>query len=247
MRDYNWTTIEKYYEGDLTPSELAAFKTLIKNGKDFEEVVDLYGDIENSISSRMIHKEEEDDLNSTLKALGNKYVKKEKLEKKSILISLKRYGKYMVAASLVLFATLFYFKNSKGLYEDFAKHPNLDIVVRGNIDVHLVNVQKAFNTKNYALAEQELSIILAKDKDNTKVELQLYLAISLMEQDKFTLADSILEKIEKGNSIYKNKAIWNLGLSKLKQKDFESCKTVLKTLPENAEDYDLAQKLLGKL
>lgn len=247
MKDYNWATIEKYFEGDLTPGELAAFKTLMRNGKDFEEVVDLYRDIENSVSSRMINEEEENNLNNTLKVLGNKYVKKEKLEKKSILIRLKPYAKYMVAASLVLFATLFYFKNNKGLYTDFAKHPNLDIVVRGNIDVHLINAQKAFNAKNYTLAEQELSIILAKDKANTKVELQLYLAISLIEQDKFTLADSILEKIQKGNSIYKNKAIWNLGLSKLKQKDFEACKTVLKTLPVNAEDYDLAQKLLGKL
>lgn len=245
MKDYNWATIEKYFEGDLTLGELAAFKTLMKNGKDFEEVVDLYRDIENSISSRMINEEEENDLKSILKGLGDKYVKKEKTEKKSILISLKPYGKYMVAASLVLFATLFYFKNNKGLYTDFAKHPNLDIVVRGNIDVHLVNAQKAFNAKNYTLAEQELSVVLAKD--NTKVELQLYLAISLIEQDKFTLADSILEKIEKGNSIYKNKAIWNLGLSKLKQKDFESCKAILKALPVNAEDYDLAQKLLGKL
>jgi len=84
-------------------------------------------------------------------------------------------------------------------------------------------------------------------EDATKVELQLYLAICLVEQNKFELADSILTKIIKGNTIYKNKAIWNLGLSKLKQKDYSSCKLVLTSLPKSADDYTQAAKILKKL
>ena len=48
-------------------------------------------------------------------------------------------------------------------------------------------------------------------------------------------------------SIYKNKAIWYLALSKLKQKDFTACKEILLTLPKSSEDYDNAQKILNKL
>ncbi len=245
MKDYNWNTIEKYFAGDLTPSELAAFETLLKNGKDFKEVVELYQDIENTLTSRVTNMQEENDLRNTLEDLGKIHIKKE-TTKTAKVFKLKPYIKYVVAASLVLFATLFYLNNSNtGLYADFAKHPNLDLVVRGNTNAHEVNAQKAFNAKNYALAEQELSILLAAD--STKVELQLYLAISLMEQNKFVLAESILEKIKNGNSIYKNKAIWNLALCKLKQKDFKACKQILKTLPKEAEDYETAQKLLHKL
>lgn len=245
MKEYNWSTIEKYFEGDLSPSELAAFETLMKNGKDFKEIVDLYEEIENSLTSRANNQKEENDLRNTFEDLGKVYIKSDVNEKKSKIFSLKRISTYLVAASLVVFASLFYYNNSKISYSDFANHPNIDLVVRGNTNEHLVKAQDAFNVKNYKLAATEFQIII--DKDATKVDLQLYLAISLIEQNKFVLADSILEKIKVGKSIYKNKAIWYLALSKLKQKKYVVCKEILMTLPKESEDYEKAKKIINKL
>lgn len=61
------------------------------------------------------------------------------------------------------------------------------------------------------------------------------------------MADGILTKIAQGNSVYKDKAIWNLALSKLKQKDLESCKKILNRLPKDADNYIKAKELLKKL
>ncbi len=245
MKEYNWSTIEKYFEGDLSPSELAAFKTLMDNGKDFKEIVDLYEEIESSLTSRASTQEEENGLRNTLEDFGKVYIKADVNEKKSKIFSLKKISTYLVAASLVVFASLFYYNHSKISYDDFANHPNLDLVVRGNTSEHLIKAQDAFNAKKYKLAANEFQIIL--NEDAAKVDVQLYLAISLIEQNKFDKADGLLEKIIDGKSIYKNKAIWNLALSKLKQKKYVACKAILTTLPKESEDYDNAKKIIEKL
>jgi hypothetical protein len=50
-----------------------------------------------------------------------------------------------------------------------------------------------------------------------------------------------------GNSVYKDKATWYLALSYLKQDKKAACKSTLKEIPVDAEDYDKAQKLLNNL
>ena len=57
----------------------------------------------------------------------------------------------------------------------------------------------------------------------------------------------VFQELKSGNSIYKNKAIWNLALSKLKQKDYKSCKEILLTIPADYENYDQVQELLQEL
>lgn len=242
MKDYNFLLIEKYIKGDLTPEELDSFKILMKNGKNFAKDVALYQEIENSLTSRTINQEEENELKNSLKNLGNEFITKSNKPKVFIL---KRYGKYLVAASLVIFATVFWLNNENPTYGEFANYENLDMVVRGSSNVKALKAQHAFNTKNYENALKEFNVLLEKDKLN--VELKLYKAISLVELDKFKEADAIYLRISLGNSIFKNKAIWYLALSKLKQKDYKACKKALKSLPEDAEDYETAKKLLDKL
>ena len=252
MKDYDYITIDKYLNGELTVEELAVFEEKLKTDSDFTNEVKLYQEIDNSLSTRMSNYKQENDLRNTLEDLSAKFAN-ETLEKreersdknKSKVFSLKHYGKYLVAASLVIFASLFFFNQGEPNYGDFAKHETLDLVVRGDSSKHLIDAQDAFNTKDYATAEKEFRALLYLD--HTKVELQLYLGICLIEQNEFKKAESILEKIKNGNSVYKNKAIWYLALSKLKQKDYKSCKTYLISIPKDAENYNNAQKLLKKL
>jgi hypothetical protein len=60
-------------------------------------------------------------------------------------------------------------------------------------------------------------------------------------------AEMLLNEIQHGTSIYKNKAIWYSALSELKQKNLEECKSLLRQIPEDSEDYDKAQELLKEL
>jgi hypothetical protein len=60
-------------------------------------------------------------------------------------------------------------------------------------------------------------------------------------------AEAVFTTLKTGNSIYKNKAIWSLALSKLKQKDYKTCKELLLTIPEDYEGNDQVDALLEEL
>jgi hypothetical protein len=253
-KEIDYLEIENYLLGELDNEQLLAFKKRLDNDTDFAKEVALYTEINTTLSSRFSSYNEENKLRNTLEDLGTIHISKpisnqinnELKKKEPKVFSLKKYSKYMVAASLILFASLLWINmNTNPTYSDFVTYETIELTVRGDNNEHLLKAQKTFNNKDFSKAQKELEILL--QEDSTKVELQLYLAISLIEQNKFDLADSILIKIIKGNTVYKNKAIWNLALSKLKQKDYTSCKEILQSLPPEADDYVKANKLLDKL
>ena len=86
-----------------------------------------------------------------------------------------------------------------------------------------------------------------KEKDKKTVERQYFYGISLLETNKTTEAEVIFKELQSGNSSYKNKAIWGLALAKLKQKEYNSCKNLLLTIPSDYENYEQVQKLLKEL
>ena len=250
-KEINYLEIEKYLLGELEGKELLNFEKRLKDDTDFPKEVALYKEVNNTLSSRFSDYKEENELRNTLEDLGNIHINSNKqqteIKQKEVKVfSLQKYAKYLVAASLVLFASLLWMNSDKTInYNDYAKHDLMELTVRGTNKVHIAKAEKAFNNKEYAVAEKELSFLLKED--STKVELQLYLAICMIEQNKFELADGMLHKIIKGSSVYKNKAIWNLALSKLKQKDYTACKKLINTLPKDADNYSQAQKLLSNL
>ncbi len=254
MENFNYLEIDKYLNGELTEKELMTFREKLKTDTDFANEVKLYQEIESKLTSKMSNQKEENDLRNTLEDLSLVFSEKEgktKSEKQKVkkqeskVFSLKRYSKYMVAASIILIATILWKNSINPIYSDFANHESIDLVVRGNSDKNLINAQDAFNSKDFVTAEKELRTLLYLDR--TKVELQLYLGICLLEQNKYEKAESIFNKIATGKSIYKNKAIWYMALSKLKQKDYKSCKVYLKQIPKDAEDYQNAKKLFVRL
>jgi len=253
-KDIDYLEIENYLLGELDNEQLLAFEKRLKEDSDFAKEVTLYKEINTTLSSRFSSYDEENKLRNTLEDLGTIHISKpisnqikDKFKKKEIKVfSLKKYSKYLVAASLVLFASLLWMNsNDNPAYKDFANFEIIELTVRGDNNKHLANAQKAFNNKDFKLAQKEFEILL--QEDSTKVELQLYLAISLIEQNKFELADSILTKIINGKTVYINKAIWYLSLSKLKQKKHKECKGLLKTISKESDEYLNAKKLLSKL
>jgi len=253
MEKFNYLEIENYLNGKLAGSELDVFTERLNSDKEFASEVELYKEISNSLHSRAQSFKEENDLRNTLEDLGKMNLKKEVNGKaetegeksKTKIFTLKRVSRFLVAASLVMFTTLMLIQNGKPTYTDFVNHQKMDLIVRGDSISTFIKVQAAFNAKDYGLAENELKKLIKEEK--TKVELQMYLGICLLEQDKFEMAENIFKKIAAGDSIYKNKANWYLALSKLKQEDYKNATNFANLLPKDAEDYDLAQKLLDKL
>ncbi|MFM9826970.1 tetratricopeptide repeat protein, partial [Flavobacterium sp.] len=164
--------------------------------------------------------------------------------KKAKVISLRSW-KYSVAASVAILIGLFVFmQNNNPNFEDYNQHENAYFTERGNEDTQLKLAQDAFNAKKYKEAVANFELIL---KEKKSPEMQLFYSISLLEDNQFQKAEIQLMDLKLGNSIFKNKAIWYLALSKLKQKEYKSCKEILLTIPDDFEDYDQVQQLLNEL
>ena len=241
--DYLW--MDKYLSNELQGEELEAFKKRLKEDTSFNEAFKLYQETHKTLENRIGNQQEIVQLKNTLAQLGEKHISNKEIKKVKVL-SLQRYAKYMVAASVILVASILWFKQSKPSYKDYNHFENIELTVRsGSSNEHLKKAEDAFNTKNYAEAEKELETLLNEDK--TKVSLQLYLAVCLLEQNKLNKAEKILKNIQKGKSIYKSKATWYLALSKLKREDYKACEKYLKMIPEDAYEYKDAQSLLKQL
>lgn len=149
--------------------------------------------------------------------------------------------KYLIAACVIAVFGIFTFNQfSNPTYSDFNDYNAISLNVRSENDALLQTAESAFNNKYFAKAEDAFRGLIELDKENA--ELKLYRGIS-----NFELAESILNEISVGNSAYKNRAICYLALSKLKQKKCKAALEILKTHPEDADDYKQAQKLIKKL
>ncbi len=248
MNEKDAQFIEQFLNNELNETEVKTFNFRLKNDVDFAKEFNLYKEVNDTLSKRFSDKDRENELKETLTILGEKYVKpnKNNSDAKPKIFFLQRYNKFLVAASLVIFATLLWFNDSKPNFSDYANYPNLELTTRSTTaNNHIKKAENSFNNKDYEAAQKELEILLKTDR--TKVELQLYLAICLMEQNHFNKADKLLKKISNGNSVYKDKAIWYLALSKLKQERYKKCKEYLKKIPKDSSEYADAQDLLSRL
>jgi hypothetical protein len=128
-------------------------------------------------------------------------------------------------------------------YSDYNQHDTALFMERSVGDQNLKAAQEAFNAKDYKKA------VVAFDKitDFRDPELQLFYAISLIETNNYPEAQLFLDQLRNGNSVYKHKATWYLALSYLKQDKKEACKSTLKEIPADAEDFEKAQELLNDL
>lgn len=241
---YLW--MEQYLNDELSSEEKQLFEQKLQEDKSFKKEFELFKDLYKTYDNRIGNAKKTAQLKNTLAQLGNQYIKKEESNKDTKVISLSGYAKYFVAASLLLLAGIIFLKKGKPTYSDYTNFDKMEVTVRSTeTNEHLIKAADAFNTKNYKEAAKELEILLKEDK--TKVTLQLYLAVSLMEQNEYKKAEKILKKISKSDSVYKSKALWYLALSKLKQQDYKACAKYLKRIQKGAPEYDDAQGLLKQL
>lgn len=244
MKEDIYILFDNYINNELSNSEVTSFKNRLQSDTDFKQEFEIYKALENSLNSKFNTKEETA-LRKTLSNLGSKYInsKDSSTKKKGTLISMVNYKQLMVAASIALLVGLFLFNNGTPVYSDFANHNSLELVVRSENNETILKAEKAFNSKNYKEALDYLTLL----PNQNDTEIKLYKGISYLELNNYVEADIIFDAISSGNSAFKNTAMWYKALSMLKQEQFEACKYVLQTIPESADEYKQAKKLLRKL
>lgn len=245
MEDRDYILFEDYLTNELNEDQKTAFEKRLKEDKDFREAFELYQSTSRFLSHKFSNPEERESFKRNLNKISNSYSKTHE-----VVVNKTRYfkpWKLAIAASLLVLMGVFYSQwfSSSPQYQDFADHPEINITVRGNNQPLKKKAEKAFNTENYKEAIPLFKSILIDEPKN--IELQLYLSISLIEQDKFKEADSTLKSILESPNAYSNQVKWYAALSQLKQGDYEMTKVYLELITEDAMEYDQAQDLIHEL
>ena len=243
MDDQDYILFENYLLGELSKEEIVAFETRLETDSKFKESFNTYKELTSFLEHKFENEAASTAFQTNLKNISIAYFDKQESPVKSIKF---KPWLYATAASVVLLISIVLFNNlSTPVYSDYAKYDSISLTVRGEQDALLHTAENAFNAKDFAKAEEAFKSLMVLDKDN--VELQFYRGVANVELNKFETAEKLLLSLSKGQSVYKNKAKWYLALSNLKQEEYDECIEILKTIPEDADEYKQAQKLIKKL
>ena len=244
MQEQDYILFEAYLSGSLDAESIQEFEARLQTDAEFKEAFDVYQQADAFLDHKFHNEEQSQSFRDNLEQISSGYFEKEVIpEVKKVRINPWYYS--VAAAVILLFGVVIAQQFSNPTYDDFADYGTISLTVRGVENDLRAPAEKAFNQKDYKNAEKYLSQLLQADQDN--YELQLYLAVSLVELNKYDKADALYKNIIQSPSVYKNTALWYMALSKLKQNKTVESSQILKSIPEDAEDFDRAQKLLRKL
>lgn len=240
MNEERYIEFNQYLDNEMSIEEKNNFEKQLSEDQELVSSFEIFKELNQHLSNKFGNATELESFKQNLKSISHEHFK----VKKSKIITFKPW-QYSVAASVAILIGLFVFmQNNQPAFEDYDQHENAYFTERGNADNQLKLAQDAFNANNYKEAITNFDLVL---KQNTSPEIQLFYAISLLEDNQFQKAELQLMDLKLGNSIFRNKAIWYLALLKLKQKDYKSCKEFLNSIPKDYENYNQVQELLDKL
>ncbi|MNX51726.1 Anaphase-promoting complex, cyclosome, subunit 3 [compost metagenome] len=175
-----------------------------------------------------------------LTRISDKYFNK----KKHKVASLKPWYFAVAISIIVMFGLFFFDYRHYPNFEDYNHPESAYFTERGVSEAILKQAENNFNGKRYETAIPIFEMIL---KENNSDEIKYFYAVSLLQVSKYVKAETIFKELEAGNSVYKEKAKWNLALSKLKQGKYKECKAVLETISQDYEDYEDVEHLREEL
>ena len=244
MDDRDYILFEDYISHSLTESERESFDNRLKEDDSFREAFELYKETSAFLEHKFSDKTEREAFKANLSKISRTQSRRTKTTSKKI--KLLHPWKLAVAASMLIIAGLFYSQwFTTPVYSDYADYPLISLAVRGDTNQNAIEAETAFNSQNYKKAIPLLKKLVEAEPENR--EVQLFLAVSLVEENAFAEADMLFNSLLQKPSAYLNQARWYAALSKLKQKKYSETKALLLLIPEEAEEYTQAKKLLKKL
>lgn len=231
--------IRRYFNGELSSSELADFENQMKANPDFAKEVEAFEATRNAIKLS-----EKKRLKSQLQAIEKKRASKRLLPRLAI------------AATILLLITagglIWWNQRTQNASELFAEHyapyPNIYAPITRDID-SLTSVEKAFTeyelghyTKAEELLQQEL-----KNEENG--DIQFYLAVTHIQLENYELAEQELSAINASETRYYPQVLWYRALIQLKKNNTEKARALLSELDQMNSGYktDTVKSLLDKL
>ncbi|PZX93875.1 tetratricopeptide repeat protein [Flavobacterium aquariorum] len=240
MNEEHFLEFDEYLQGEMTVEDQLAFEQQLKDQPDLAMAFETYKEMHLHLENKFGQTDELNAFKKNLKGISKEHFKKSKPK----VIALRPWY-YVVAASVaVLFGLFFLNQNSNPTFEDYNQPETAFFTERGEANSNLKLAQDAFNAKRYKEAISFFETILKVDKS---AEIQYFYGVALLEENKLPEAETVFAALKTGNSIYKNKAIWSLALTKLKQKDYKACKELLLMIPEDYEGNDQVDALLNDL
>ena len=239
MNEERYILFGQYLENELSEEEKTNFEKQLSGDPELASAFEIFKELNLHLENKFGNEQDLKAFKKNLKSISKEHFK----SKKSKVVAFKPW-QYAIAASIAILVGLFVFQNINPSFEDYNNPEMATFVERGDVNENLKLAQDAFNAKNYKTAIPYFEMVL---KEKKSPEIQYFYAISLLEDNQFQKAETNLSELKSGTSVYKNKAIWYMALSKLKQKDYDSCKAILLTIPDDFEDYDQVQELLNEL
>ena len=239
MNEERYIVFGQYLENELSAEEKTNFEKQLAEDQEVASAFEIFKELNLHLEHKFGNATELNAFKKNLKSISKEHFK----AKKPKVVAFKPW-QYAIAASVAILVGLFFFQNINPSFDDYNNPEMATFIERGDINENLKLAQDAFNTKNYNAAIPYFEAVL---NENKTPEIQYFYAVSLLEDNQFQKAETNFSELQSGTSIYATKATWYLALSKLKQKEYKSCKEILLTIPDDFEDYDQVQELLNEL
>lgn len=240
MNEENYILFDQYLQEELSDAEKITFENELLENQELAAAFAAFKEANEQLEVKFGFETERNAFVDNLKSISEKQFSAPKTK----VVQFKPWM-YMAAASVVLLFGVFVFNsNSNPSFNDYNQYENAYFTERGDAVANVKQLETAFNDKKY---QEAIPLFEALLKENKTAELQYFYGVALLETNKTKEAEVVFNELKSGNSIYKNKAIWSLALSKLKQKEYKVCKEILLTIPADYENYDQVQKLLNDL
>lgn len=122
------------------------------------------------------------------------------------------------------------------LYAAYFDIPRENISVRDtDLDPQLAEATRSFSEKDYVSAAESFQQFL--DENPNEIPVLFFYAVSLMAIEKYDEAQPVLTEIQNQESVYRNAAMWYLGLLHLRNNDREKAKPFFEQLKNDSNNY----------
>ncbi|WP_394774373.1 tol-pal system YbgF family protein [Flavobacterium sp.] len=241
MNEERYILFDQYLQGEMTVEEKDNFEKQLSENHELSSEFETFKEVQLRLTTKFEFEEEREAFAANLTTISEKHFNTHINKPKVVLM---RPWYYAAAASIIVLFGLFFFDYNNPTFADYDNPEPATFVERGDLNTTLNKAQTAFNDGKYAVAIPLFEEIL---KENNIPEIKYFYGVSLLEESKYNKAEAIFNELKSGTSVYKEKAKWNLALSKLKQKKYKECEEILQTISQDYENYDDVEKLLDEL
>lgn len=240
MNEERYILFDQYLQSEMTAAEKSDFEKQLTEDSEFASEFETFKAVQLQLENKFGFEAEREAFKENLTQISEKHFNNSKPK-----VVLMRPWYYAAAASVIILFGLFFFDyNQNPNFNDYNHPGQANFTERSTTNVHLLQAEKAFNTRKF---KEAVPFFEAALKETKTPEIQYYYGVSLLQTSEYQKAEAVFNELKATNLVYKDKALWNLAIMKLKQKDYKGCKQILQTISQDYEDYDEVQELLDAL